>query len=269
MSDFVKNISTGPIQGAGFGSAAKDYANHRKGFPDATFDELQKLGVGELNQAVLDIGCGTGTLARGFARRGCHVTGADLDQRMLHEAARLAHDEQLEITWLQAPAENTELPTSSFDAVTAGQCWHWFDQVKTISECARLLKPNGKLAVCWFDWIPLKGTVPGITEELIESHNPDWKLGGIRARDDYYELFKSTFTQHALTVVGEFDFIDNTTYSRISWRKRIQASAGIVSLSSEKALAFDQELDQILLKEFGSSDLDTPHSVVSFVLAKQ
>ena len=268
MDNFVKNIHTGPIQGNRFGLAAKDYAKHRKGFPKTTFDKLLQLGVGEFDQTILDIGCGTGTLARGFARRGCHVTGIDLDQRMLDEASRLAQGEDLEISWQQAPAENTKLPASSFDAVTAGQCWHWFDQEKTIPECVRLLKPNGKLAVCWFDWIPLPETVPGVTEKLIESHNPDWKLGGIRTRDDYYDLFQSTFTQHAMKIVGEFDFIDDTTYSRISWRKRIQASAGIVALSPEKALAFDQELDELLLKEFGPNELSTPHSVVGFVLAK-
>ena len=269
MTDFFESASAGPIQGDRFGSAAKDYADHRKGFPDTTFDELLKLGVGESGQSLLDLGCGTGTLARGFANRGCVVTGADIDQRMVDEASRLARDEQLDITWRHAPAENTKLPSNTFDAVTAGQCWHWFDQEKAIVECARLLKPNGKLALCWFDWIPLPGTVPGVTEELIESHNPDWKLGGIRARDDYYNSCKSIFTHHAMKIVGEFDFIDDTTYSRISWCKRIQASAGILALSPEKALAFDQELDQTLIKEFGSGDLETPHSVVGFVLAKK
>ena len=269
MNDFFNSASTGPIEGDRFGSAAKDYANHRKGFPEATFDELQKLGVGEIGQNILDIGCGTGTLARGFARRGCAVTGADVDQRMLDEASRLSHDEQLDISWRHVPAENTELLAASFDAVTAGQCWHWFDQEKAIAECSRLLKPHGKLALCWFDWIPFPGTVPGVTEELIKSYNPEWNLGGIRTRDDYYNLCKSTFNQHALKIVGEFDFVDDTTYSSVSWRKRIQASAGIVALSSEKALAFDQELEELLLNEFGSRELNTPHSVVGFVLVKK
>ena len=71
-----------------------------------------------------------------------------------------------------------------------------------------------------------------------------------------------------MKIVGEFDFVDDTTYSRISWRKRIQASAGLVALSPEKALAFDQELEELLLNEFGSNELSTPHSVVCFVLAK-
>ena len=78
MTDFFETASTGPIQGDRFGSAAKDYADHRKGFPDTTFDELLKLGVGESGQSLLDLGCGTGTLARGFANRGCVVTGADI-----------------------------------------------------------------------------------------------------------------------------------------------------------------------------------------------
>ena len=261
-------MSKNPIEGTKFGSAAKEYAEHRKGFPDSTFNELQKLDVGKPNQSLLDLGCGTGTLARGFAQRGCKVTGADIDHRMLEEASKLATKEGVEVAWLEASAENTGLPDSAFDAITAGQCWHWFDQVPTITECARLLKPDGKLALCWFDWLPLPGTVPFVTEELIESHNPDWALGGVRTRGDYYDLFKSTFTQYSMKIVGGFDFVDDTTYSRISWRKRIQASAGIVALSPEKALAFDQELDQILIKEFGTGDLKTPHSVVSFVLAK-
>tara|TARA_B100000809_G_scaffold264615_1_gene320929 strand:+ start:309 stop:1121 length:813 start_codon:yes stop_codon:yes gene_type:complete len=269
MNDFVENISAGIVQGDGFGSAARDYAEHRKGFPPATFDELLRLGIGEPSQVILDIGCGTGTLALGFAQRGCEVTGVDIDPRMLEEASRLANNQRLEVAWLEAPAENTGLPKSTFDVITAGQCWHWFDQVKTVAECARLLKADGKLAVCWFDWIALPNTVPGVTEALIEMHNPEWKLGGIRTRDDYYELFESTFTEHALRIVGEFDFVDDTNYTRLSWRKRVLASAGIVALSSDKAKAFDEELDKLLVREFGSGDLLTPHRVVTFVLAKK
>ena len=66
-----------------------------------------------------------------------------------------------------------------------------------------------------------------------------------------------------MKIVGEFDFIDDTTYSRIS-RQENSSKFCIVALSPEKALAFDQELDRILIKEFGSGDLETPHSVVGF-----
>ncbi|GIR37142.1 MAG: hypothetical protein CM15mP49_25270 [Actinomycetota bacterium] len=42
----------------------------------------------------------------------------------------------------------------------------------------------------------------------------------------------------------------------------------LLHFRQRRRFAFDQELDQILIKEFGSGDLETPHSVVGFVLAK-
>src|SRR5215470_3815897 len=72
-----------------FGKAASDYAVHRQGFPPLLFDRLATLGVGLPGQSVLDLGTGTGLLARDFARRGCRVTGLDPSQALLAQA-RLA-----------------------------------------------------------------------------------------------------------------------------------------------------------------------------------
>ena len=57
-----------------FGKTAADYGAHRAGFPDALYDRLAAFGVGESGQRLLDLGTGTGTLGRGFARAGCRVT---------------------------------------------------------------------------------------------------------------------------------------------------------------------------------------------------
>ena len=43
----------------------------------AFFGRLAAVGIGVDRQRVLDLGTGTGTLARGFARRGCAVTAFD------------------------------------------------------------------------------------------------------------------------------------------------------------------------------------------------
>lgn len=72
-----------------FGLTASDYAKHRAGFPDSLFERLRAFGIGIAGQDVVDLGTGTGALARGFARRGCRVTGIDPSESMLAAARQL------------------------------------------------------------------------------------------------------------------------------------------------------------------------------------
>jgi 2-polyprenyl-3-methyl-5-hydroxy-6-metoxy-1,4-benzoquinol methylase len=60
-----------------FGRTAADYGRHRAGFPPALFERLEAMGVLRAGMRALDLGTGTGTLARGVAQRGCAVTGLD------------------------------------------------------------------------------------------------------------------------------------------------------------------------------------------------
>jgi len=69
-----------------FGATSKDYARHRAGFPDSLFERLATFGIGLPGQRIVDLGTGTGTLARGFARRGCRVIGIDISEAMLQAA---------------------------------------------------------------------------------------------------------------------------------------------------------------------------------------
>ena len=73
-----------------FGATSADYARHRAGFPDSLFERLAAYGIGHARQSIVDLGTGTGTLARGFARRGCRVSGIDIFEAML-KAARGQH----------------------------------------------------------------------------------------------------------------------------------------------------------------------------------
>jgi SAM-dependent methyltransferase len=55
---------------------------------------VEYLGL-KAQSSLLDVGCGTGALARPLARRGHHVIAVDFSQGMLDAAARLAADEGL------------------------------------------------------------------------------------------------------------------------------------------------------------------------------
>ena len=88
-----------------FGLTANDYARHRAGFPESFFERVAAYGVVLHGQAVVDLGTGTGTLARNFARRGCVVTGIDPAANMLEQAKQLSVAEGVTIDYRLATAE--------------------------------------------------------------------------------------------------------------------------------------------------------------------
>jgi SAM-dependent methyltransferase len=161
-----------------FGAAAEDYARFRAGFPDSLFDRLRAFGIGAAGETVVDVGTGTGTLARGFALRGCKVMGIDPDERLLIQARQLDSIASVAIDYKVGRAEAIPLGDQSADIVSAGQCWHWFDGPRAAREIGRITLPRGRIVVAYFSWLPWPGNVVDSTERLILKHNPKWQLGG-------------------------------------------------------------------------------------------
>ena len=205
-----------------FGRTAGDYARHRAGFPERLFERLIEQGVVRAGERLLDLGTGTGALARGFARRGLRVTGLDVATAMLAQARRLDRDAGVRVRYVRAPAETTGLPDTSFDVVSAGQCWHWFVRTRAAAEARRLLRPGGRLVIAHFDWLPLAGNVVEATERLIRQHNPGWTFGGGTGLhpDCLADLALAGFAG-----IETFSFDHPVSYSHEAWRGRIRSSS--------------------------------------------
>jgi SAM-dependent methyltransferase len=216
-----------------FGKTAQDYGRHRAGFPEALFERLAAFGIGRRGQRVLDLGTGTGTLARGFALRGCAVTGLDPSAPLLDEARRLDREAGVSICYVTATAEQTGLPDAGFDGVSAGQCWHWFDRAKAALEVRRLLVPQGWLVIAHFDWIPLPGNVVEATERLIEKHNAEWKWGGGTG------IHRAWLRDVAVAGFGNietFSFDVSVAYTHEAWRGRLRACSGAGAIFGRAAV---------------------------------
>ncbi|MFI5395821.1 MAG: class I SAM-dependent methyltransferase [Candidatus Binatia bacterium] len=246
-----------------FGKVAEDYGRYRAGFPDVFFDRLSRFGVGVPGQRVLDLGTGTGTLARGFALRGCNVTGLDPSPALLQEASRLDCAAGVAVGHVTATAERTGLPDASFDVVSAGQCWHWFERPKAAQEVRRLLVPRGWLVIAHFDWLPLPGNVVEVTEHLIEQHNPGWSLGG---GVGMYPAWLQDVALAGFEEIESFSFDVPVRYTHEAWRGRIRASAGVAaSLPPEDVARFDAELQTLLTQRFPDEPLQIPHRIFSVI----
>jgi 2-polyprenyl-3-methyl-5-hydroxy-6-metoxy-1,4-benzoquinol methylase len=143
----MHNIS--PIDGLrsiDWGRTSQDYSQWRPDYPSEFYERLAALGVGRPGQRILDLGTGVGFLSRNFARQGSIVAGVDISPEQIEEAGRAAQEEGLEIDFRAAPAEETGFADRSFDAITASQCWLYFDCGRAIAEVRRLLRPRGVLA---------------------------------------------------------------------------------------------------------------------------
>jgi len=104
---------------------------------------VDRIVAGRPGLDVLDVGCGTGIVARQFQAAGCRVLGIDPDARMADLARR--HGLEVEV----AAFEAWDRAGREFDAVVAGQAWHWVDPVAGAAMAARALRPGGRLAVFW------------------------------------------------------------------------------------------------------------------------
>jgi SAM-dependent methyltransferase len=182
---------------------------------------------------------------------------------MLTQARELDRDAGVEIDYREARAEDTGLPESSADVVAAGQCWHWFDRRAAAREAARVLRAEGRMVIAHFDWIPLPGNVVRATEELIEAHNPSWKLGNLYGIHPRWlrDLGEAEFRD-----IETFSYDVEVPYTPDAWRGRIRASAGVgASLPAEEVARFDRELAALLTARFPSAVLSVPHRVFAVV----
>lgn len=106
--------------------------------------------------SVLDLGAGTGLGTRTIATLGHAVTAVDTSSDMIavlrKASAELPPDVAARITAATGSAENIPLENQSVDAITCLQAWHWVDQAQAISDCDRVLRPNGMIGLAWHTW---------------------------------------------------------------------------------------------------------------------
>ncbi|MDQ0617386.1 class I SAM-dependent methyltransferase [Arthrobacter globiformis] len=106
---------------------------------------IQAAGISP-GQSVLDVGCGTGIVARHAANRLAGtgvVVGVDLNDAMLAVARRIRPD----IDWRKGDAGALPFPAREFDAVLCQMALMFFpDRVGALREMARVARDGGTVA---------------------------------------------------------------------------------------------------------------------------
>src|SRR4051794_1373974 len=116
---------------------------------------LVELAAPRPCEHVLDVGCGTGTLALELAHRspGATIAGVDADDEMLSRARTKAADAGVAIDLRRAMAQELPFADATFDAVVTSLFFHHLrrdDKLAVGAELARVMRPGARLVIA--DW---------------------------------------------------------------------------------------------------------------------
>jgi ubiquinone/menaquinone biosynthesis C-methylase UbiE len=113
-------------------------------------DDLIRVAALHVGERVLDVGCGTGVVARLAAERvrpGGAVAGLDINPGML-AVARSITPPDMGIEWYEASAESMPLPSAAFDVVLCQMSLQFVaDRLRGLREMRRVLASGGRVVL--------------------------------------------------------------------------------------------------------------------------
>ena len=132
---------------------------------------------------VVDLGAGTGALARLLVGRSDEVVAVEPDDRMRSVLAAAVPG----VSARAGSGESMPVDDASADAVIASTSWHWMDPVATVDEAARVLVPGGYLGALWTGADPDGPFLAGARDRLAasgagEPGSGDSELAGLADR---------------------------------------------------------------------------------------
>ena len=102
-----------------------EHYKYRPDYPSELFAKLYELSAH--HRRALDLGCGTGKVARRICELFDSVTAVDASASMLSAAKELEDKGSQNISWVCSLAEEADFADCSFDLIIAAASVHWMD----------------------------------------------------------------------------------------------------------------------------------------------
>jgi Methyltransferase domain len=162
-----------------FGEAVDEYARARPGYPDAMIEDI--LAYADPANEILEVGAGTGKATLSFASRGVTMTCLEPDPRM---AERLRGE--------CAPYPNVTIEVSrledysrplAFDALIAGQSWHWVDRLRRWDLAYEAVRDGGTIALFWNAYVIADEAIRRELRAIDERYSVDTSHYGVTGDD--------------------------------------------------------------------------------------
>jgi SAM-dependent methyltransferase len=130
-----------------FASTVEFYTRYREPYPPKFFAQVAEQIALRGDESLLDIGCGPGLLAIGFAPFVGRCTGLDPEPAMITAARAAAAEAAVSLSLIQGHIE--EFPTTqTYDVVTIGRALHWLERSATLRVLERIVSESGRILIC-------------------------------------------------------------------------------------------------------------------------
>ena len=131
-----------------FGRIAAEYDDVRPEYAPEALDRAVEVLALTADSRVVDLAAGSGKLTRALATRFAEVVAVEPNDAM--RAVLAGRSAGIKV--LAGTAERMPLPDDFADAVFVGDAFHWFDGPAAVAELARVLRPDGGVALLWNHW---------------------------------------------------------------------------------------------------------------------
>lgn len=229
-----------------FGKTSENYSKYRDIYPRSMYDKLVELGIGKKGQKILDLGSGTAVLPVNLHYTGAEFVSTDISENQIEYGRKIVKAKGLDnIDFKVCSAEATGFDDKSFDAVTAVQCFQYFDADKAATEIRRVLRHNGLFCKIFMDWLPFEDEIIAEMENTVLKYNPSWSGCGFKEFNySFPDWAKGRFeseTVYSYNVTLEFE--------KEAWLGRVLSCRGVgASLDEKKVKEFEAEYKALLNK---------------------
>ena len=130
-----------------------DAYGHRPPYPDEVFAILASL-LSDEPRSVLDVGAGSGDLARRMVDFAERVDAIDFSESMIEQGKRLPNGEHPHLRWIHGKVEEV-LIAPPYALITAGSSIHWMQWERAFPLFRSALTPHGSLALVYRRTLPM------------------------------------------------------------------------------------------------------------------